>query len=121
MADYGYGATSPPTQIPYTHSAGSKEMIVDPVLISRAASGSVRGRLLQSSRKRAFQVEHEYLTTAEKDNVISFINTKRGQTFTFAWTFNDGNTYTVIFSDREGITWTPVGDHWHCMMTFLEV
>lgn len=122
MADYGYGAAAPPTGIPYPHSAGSREYIIDSKLVSRSAANTVRGRLLSPVQKRGFLVEHEYLTLVEKEAVILFLTTtKRGTTFTFAWTFDSVNTYTVILADKDGMTWTPVGDHWACQLNFLEV
>lgn len=121
MAEYGYGAGAPPSGIPYPHSAGSKEYIIDPKLISRAASGTVRGRSLQPAIKRGFLVEHEYLTLAEKEAVITFLTTtKRNTTFTFAWTYDSVNTYTVMLAEKDGMEWIPVGDHWMCRLNFLQ-
>lgn len=83
----------------------SQEIIRDPVQVSYSRSGAVKARRLQPAKKRSFIVEHKNLTTSERNTLQTFFDTNRAVSLTFAWNDDLGTTYTVVFSDPQGLVW----------------
>lgn len=97
----------------------TKEEWFDERSISRSRSGSVKARVLQSTKKRGWRVVHKYLSAAQKTTFQTFYDTNRALTFTFALL---GNNYTVIFGDEKSISWEPQkGGQWNLVVLLLEV
>lgn len=92
-----------PSSIP--QDPDSEEIVRDPILVSYARSGEVKGRRLQPAKKRSFVVVHKFLTASEKSTLQTFFDSNRAVTLTFAWNDAHGTTWTVIFSDPSGLSW----------------
>ena len=86
----------------------SKEIWIDPVLVSRARGGGFKGRRLQSGKKRGFEVILRKLTAAERTTFETFYDTNRALTFNFAWNDALGTVYVVAFANRDAISWQRV-------------
>ena len=100
----------------------SREQWKDPMEIDYARSGSVKGRRAQASKKRVFTVEHRLLTNAERSTLESFYDTNRGVELNFAWNDTPGTTYSVIFSDENGLDFKRSGnDRWDVAVKLSEV
>lgn len=98
---------------------GTEESWADDRMISRARSGAVKGRLLAAAKKRVFRVEHKYLSASDKDTLETFYDTNRALEFDFTLL---GDTYTVIFGDKDGLNFRPAtGGQWSITLTLLEV
>lgn len=100
-----------PSSLP--QAAGSSEEWVDPIELSYSRAGSVKARRLQSAKKRAFVVEHSFLTEAQRSTLESFYDTNRSIALTFAWNDAPGTTYNVIFSDASGLTFKRVAGNYY--------
>lgn len=110
MADY-------PTTLPIDRS--TTEMWADTRLVSRSRSGAVKARLLAGSKKRVFEVRHRYLSATLRDSLETFYDANRNVSFNFAIL---GDTYTVIFGDKDGLKFEPAGgNQWSTTVTLLEV
>lgn len=82
---------------------GSIEDWADPLLLSTSRGGGTKGRRLQAGKKRLFRVLH-VLTAAERATLEAFYDANRAVSFDFAW---NGVTYSVIFADKQGLSWRP--------------
>lgn len=100
----------------------SREIWIDPVLVSRARGGGFKGRLLQSAKKRGFEVVLPRLTAAQKATLESFYDANRALTFNFAWNDAPSTVYVVAFATRDGLTFTrSMPLHWDATVLLEEV
>lgn len=102
-------------------STNSVEDWIDPVIVSRSMAGDVRGRRLQSGKKRVFTIQHDVMNASDRSTLQTFYDNNRALSFTFVWN-GDGQTYTVIFADEKGIQWTALpGNYWKARLTLAQV
>ena len=105
----------------YPQEVGSSERVIDPIIISRSRSGAAKSRFLQSSIKKEFTVVHKWLTTSDKDALLTFLYvTKRGLTFTFCWNHATGTVYTVLLDEQRGLQINSDGDRWNVTVNLAE-
>ena len=94
---------------PLFQSPASTEVWLDPILISRSASGALKGRRLQTTKSRAFKLKFEMMTPAQRTALEGFYDDNRNIPFTFRWS-GDGADYSVQFTSE--ITWSSAGTTW---------
>ncbi len=99
----------------------SEEYWIDPLIVSRARGGGLKGRRLQSAKKRGFTVRLNKLTASERSTLETFYDTNRALTFRFAWNDAPSTFYTVSFADRDAITWQrAANDYWDATVRMEE-
>lgn len=109
-----------PSSLP--QAASSREEWVDPLLVSYTRAGGVKARRLQSAKKRVFYVDHKFLTDAQKTTLESFYDSNRTVSLTFAWNDVPGTTYSVVFADEPGLSFTRVaGNYYDVTVKLAEV
>lgn len=109
-----------PSSLPQATS--SREEWVDPLLVSYSRAGGVKARRLQGAKKRVFVVEHKFLTNTQKTTLETFYDTNRAITLTFAWNDVPGTTYTVVFADEPGLSFSrEPGNYWNVTVKLAEV
>lgn len=101
------------------HASSSVEY-VDEALVSRARSGAVKLRRLQSGVKRVFNVVLKGLTPTRRDALITLYNTKRLTTLTMDWSPTSETNISVVFGPNP-IVWTQEGNLWSAEVALLEV
>lgn len=77
--------------------------------LDRASNGTLRGRVFYTAPKSSFSVEHEAMSTTDRDSFQTFYNTNMNLSFSFVWP-QDGVTYTVMFGDKEPVFKPAGGD-----------
>lgn len=98
----------------------SKEIWIDPMLVSRARGGGFKGRLLQSGKKRGFEVVLKGLTDAEKSTFETFYDTNRALTMNFYWEDALSTPYVVAFANRDAISWSRMAPGYWLGTVMLE-
>lgn len=106
------------------HASSSVEY-VDEALISRARSGAIRIRRLQSGTKRIFHFVLRGLSPERRDAVMALYASKRATTLTVNWypsyigSPSESNIVCVFGPDP--ITWTQEGGRWNAAVDLYEV
>jgi hypothetical protein len=77
-----------------TFSAGSVAEIEDGRELVRATNGALKGRILYSSDKQKFTLQHR-LNSSDKSTLAAFYGTNSAITWTLVF---DGGTSTCLFS-----------------------
>lgn len=103
-----------------TPHASSAVEYVDEALLSRARSGAVKIRRLQTGAKRAFRIALRGLSPTRRDAVMSLYSSKRATTLTMDWSPTSETAIVCVFGP-DPITWTQEGNVWHTDITLLEV
>lgn len=106
----------------FIQDQSSREEWRDPMIVRYSRAGTVKARRLQEAKTRVFIVEHKNLTTAQRDTLETFYDTNRAITLSFAWNFDPGTVYTVIFADPKGLSFKHTGNgHWNVSVELAEV
>lgn len=101
------------------HATSSVEY-VDETLLSRARSGAVKVRRLQSGTKRVFHIVMRGLSPTRRDAVTTLYNSKRLTTLTLDWAPTSDTNIACVFGPNP-ITWTQEGNLWHGDVDLYEV
>jgi hypothetical protein len=91
----------------------------DERIVSRARSGAVKVRVLQSGKKRIFTVVLRGLSSTERDTLMTFYDNNRDGAFTYLWTPTN-ETVTVVFAANQ-IEWEKEADRYHTVVTLWEI
>lgn len=103
-------------------STGSREEWIDPAIVEYSRAGGAKIRRLQGAKKRAFIVEHRFLTNTQKTTLETFYDTNRAISLTFAWADAPGTTYTVVFADQGELAFSrEPGNYWNVTVRLAEV
>lgn len=121
FVDGGVPANTALTTYPiYLQYLGSKERHVRGRRAVRATNGAIKVRTFFTTQKRAFEVAHLHLTSAEKTAWDAFYAANTNTLFSFIWG-GDGQTYSVVFDDQDP-SWQPMeGIRWGITQGLLQV
>ena len=104
----------------YPQYLSSKERHVRGRRAVRATNGAVKVRTFFTNEKRAFEITHTNLTSAERAVWLAFYTANTNITFPFLWS-GDGLYYSVVFDDQDP-TWQPMnGTRWGITQGLLQV
>lgn len=107
-----------PSSLP--QAASSREEWVDALEVSYSRAGGVKARRLQSAKKRVFNVEHRFLTDAQKGTLEAFYDANRSVSLTFAWNDTPGTTYAVVFASELSFS-RDAGNYWSVTVKLAEI